>query len=278
MARPKDMQVVSASKPVVRWHVVGFQEKVYQACPGAPVQAGGCCDKCGQGIRYVVTVRSTDGRTMQVGQDCAVTLHGGPELAAIRSAERAWEREQWLKSPEYAAQQARLAEEKRAREAAALTAETEHALLLHGLRTIAASPNCREVGEKDLARAHELAVLEGRFTGLGKDQAVALSLAWHKAQLPTPSHFACKGDRVTCKALFEAQVPIDTKWGRSYLRKFRSVETGAVFVWFSGSHAIYGRRLGEVVTLRGTVKGHRHYEGAPETELSHCSFPGLVEA
>jgi hypothetical protein len=272
------MQVVSASQPAVRWHVVGFEEKVYQACPGAPVQAGGCCEKCGQGIRYVVTVRSTDGRTMQVGQDCAVTLHGGPELAAVRSAERAWEHAQWLKSPAYAAQQARLAEDKRAREAAAVSAETEHALLLHGLRSITASPNCREVGEKDLARAHERSVLDGRFTGLDEDCTRALSLAWHKAQLPTSSHFGFQGDKVTCKALFEAQIPIDTQWGRSYLRKFRSVETGAVFVWFSGSHAIYGRLVGEVVTIRGTVKGHKHYEGAAETELSRCTFPGLVEA
>ncbi len=58
----------------ITWKVVKFEEKVFQPAPGLPWRAAGCCDKCGQSIRYVVTLKSSDGREMSVGQDCAVTL------------------------------------------------------------------------------------------------------------------------------------------------------------------------------------------------------------
>jgi len=49
---------------------MGISEKTYQACHGAPVQAAGTCDYCGQGIMYVFHVRSADGRAFGVGCDC----------------------------------------------------------------------------------------------------------------------------------------------------------------------------------------------------------------
>lgn len=52
----------------------GLSEKVYCACPGAPVQAAGSCDYCGTGIRYCCHIRSADGKEFIVGTDCVRKL------------------------------------------------------------------------------------------------------------------------------------------------------------------------------------------------------------
>jgi len=52
------------------FRVAGFSVEKYQACPGAPVQPGGSCTICGQGIMNVFRVRSADGHEFKVGPDC----------------------------------------------------------------------------------------------------------------------------------------------------------------------------------------------------------------
>lgn len=56
------------------FNMVGFSEKVYSACPGAPEQAAGSCDYCGTGIKYQCHIRSSDGRDFVVGTDCVMKL------------------------------------------------------------------------------------------------------------------------------------------------------------------------------------------------------------
>lgn len=50
--------------------IVGSYECKWRACPGAPIQCGGSCDYCGQGIMYAVAIRSADGKRFKVGCDC----------------------------------------------------------------------------------------------------------------------------------------------------------------------------------------------------------------
>lgn len=52
------------------FHIKGSYELKWQAFPGAPVQCGGSCDYCGQGIMYAVAIGSADGKTFKVGCDC----------------------------------------------------------------------------------------------------------------------------------------------------------------------------------------------------------------
>jgi hypothetical protein len=52
------------------FRLVGYERLTFQACPGAPVQPGGCCDFCGTGIMDAFRIRSADGRTFKVGSDC----------------------------------------------------------------------------------------------------------------------------------------------------------------------------------------------------------------
>lgn len=49
---------------------IGVEHKVYQACPGAPIQPGGSCDYCATAISYFFWCKSADGKTFKVGCDC----------------------------------------------------------------------------------------------------------------------------------------------------------------------------------------------------------------
>lgn len=49
---------------------IGHTTEHYQACPGAPIQVGGSCDFCGQGISEMYRFRSADGKVFKVGSNC----------------------------------------------------------------------------------------------------------------------------------------------------------------------------------------------------------------
>lgn len=52
------------------FRVIGCEEQIFQAAPGAPMQPGTCCDYCGTGIMYVFWITSADGNRFKVGSDC----------------------------------------------------------------------------------------------------------------------------------------------------------------------------------------------------------------
>jgi hypothetical protein len=52
------------------FHFVGYERKVFVACPGAPVQVGGSCDYCSTGISNMFWVKSADGKRFKVGSEC----------------------------------------------------------------------------------------------------------------------------------------------------------------------------------------------------------------
>lgn len=65
---------------------IGHTTEHFQACPGAPLQVGGSCDFCGQGISEMYRFRSADGRTFKVGSDC-VKRAGDAGLVKMISAD-----------------------------------------------------------------------------------------------------------------------------------------------------------------------------------------------
>ena len=65
-----------------------FSVMKFQACQGAPVQPGTCCDYCGTGIMNVCHIRAADGKEFKVGCDCvAKTDDAGLIKAYKQSAE-----------------------------------------------------------------------------------------------------------------------------------------------------------------------------------------------
>jgi hypothetical protein len=255
----------------VRWRVIGWRESVYQSAPGEPWRAGSTCEKCGQAIRYVVTLKSTDGHVLNVGQDCAVTLKGGPELAEIRRAERAYEEEQYRKSPEYAARVERERRQKSEREGRAARAEVDHGYELAGLRAILSSPNTSTF-EKDHAIGRRDRILSGHEVfDLDETQRSILSVAVAKAFLPTARYAGQPGEKcLTRYALFEAMIQIESlAYGTSWIHKFRATD-GSVLVWKTKACDLRRDDLGAWVTVRGTVKEHREFRGEPQTALTRC--------
>jgi len=55
---------------VAPYRLIGSGAWTYQACPDAPIQPGGSCDYCGQGITNVYFIRAACGSTFHVGCDC----------------------------------------------------------------------------------------------------------------------------------------------------------------------------------------------------------------
>lgn len=101
---------------------VGLVEKTYVACQGAPVQPGGTCAFCGTGIRYVCIVKSADGRAHDIGTDC---VH---KLEDERNTNDEHAREIRRLADKVKAAQRKLAADKRAAKAAAVTANLEATL------------------------------------------------------------------------------------------------------------------------------------------------------
>jgi hypothetical protein len=256
---------------VVRWKVIGFSEKVFQPAPGEPWRAAGCCDKCGQTIRYVVTVKSSEGRVMDVGQDCAVTLEGGPELAEIRTAERKYQYEQWLASPEYAQQQERERNRVALEKKRAAMAEEVYPFELAGFRAILASPNCSQFEKDHASRAVER-IVAGKELALDfdSDERIRFDVAVAKAFLPPAGIVGIHGDKMERTALFEAMITLESPaYGTRWLRKFRAND-GAVMVWISAAGDLRRSDIGRWVTIRGTVKTNGSYNGEPQTTLLRC--------
>lgn len=283
------------STAIERWHVVGFREAVYQPAPGEPYRAAGCCERCSQGIRYVVKVKSSlDGRTMDVGQDCAVTLEGGPELAAIRAAERAYYAELGREEREAREAAARVGREERLAAQAARNL-VEHARLLADLDLIAGSEAC---GEFERKIATEIAGklrsgaredgLSDHVTASGYCERWCIEGAAANARAGAQRHLAAQvGERVTVSAVLIRVVVLHGEFGRTYLATFRT-DDGGNMVWRSscgigwdapnemgGYHRVYP---GERVELVATVKAHGEWHGAAQTTITRAKVfaPGCA--
>ena len=68
--KPRMHKFEAAGLGEAPYKYVGMTIETYQACPGAPVQVGTCCDYCGTGIKETHWLVSKDGKRFKVGCDC----------------------------------------------------------------------------------------------------------------------------------------------------------------------------------------------------------------
>jgi hypothetical protein len=282
------------TQTIERWHVVGFRESVHRDADGH-TRAGSSCERCSQAIRYVVTVKSSlDGSTMDVGQDCAITLKGGPELAAIRAAERAYYAE--LGRPEREAREARERTERdELRAAVAARNAVVFKELLADLDLVVGSDTCVDF---ERSRCADIASklrdgtredgLSDHVTNSGYCEAWMVAGALVDARAGAHRHHAAAiGDRVTVSAALVRTVVLRGEYGTTYLGTFRT-DDGATLVWRSsigigwdapGTIGGYHRVLpGERVDLVATVKGHGNYRGEKQTTITRAKVfaPGTA--
>lgn len=75
------------------YQFVGMTIEHYQAYPGAPLQVGGSCDYCGQGIVNTFWFKSADGKKFKVGCDCFYKSNAKTKLyCQVEKAEREFKR------------------------------------------------------------------------------------------------------------------------------------------------------------------------------------------
>lgn len=65
---------------------IGMHTCTYQACHGAPIQAGSSCDHCGTGIMYVCTIRDSLGKTFKVGSSCVLKTGDAGMIRAYKNS------------------------------------------------------------------------------------------------------------------------------------------------------------------------------------------------
>lgn len=113
--------------------------------------------------------------------------------------------------------------------------------------------------------------------------AISAVAAWHKAeerelklarereQAAQSTHIGAQGERLRgIKARLESRRGMgDNGYGWTELLKFRT-EDGNVLTWFTG--AAGNVDIGEDVVLDGTVKAHKEYQGARETQLTRVKM------
>lgn len=75
------------------YRYLGCEKVAYQACQGAPIQPGGCCEYCGTGIIWRFYLRAADGREFYVGGDCILRAGDAGLQRAIAVDVRKHERE-----------------------------------------------------------------------------------------------------------------------------------------------------------------------------------------
>ena len=225
------------------FRVIGYAVRTYQACPGAPIQVGGSCQYCGQGIKHTYTILGADGRSFEVGETCAE--RAGTALGeAARMARRREERR--AEDAEYRRQRAIRDEQERDDNEAA------------GLGRITHREHMAALAEK---RAEE------------RDQA---RLA-REAQRAASVHVGTLGERLDITVTLVHNTSWDTQFGGTNL--FVMVDdSGNTLTWKTSSwprcagadgYSVAASR-GDRITMRATVKSHGHYQGNAQTLLTRC--------
>ncbi len=77
---------------IAPFRFVGSETKTYQACPGAPIQVGGSCDACGNGIKHFCWIEDANGKRFKVGSVCVNKVDrklGKVADAAVKAADKA---------------------------------------------------------------------------------------------------------------------------------------------------------------------------------------------
>lgn len=108
-----------------------------------------------------------------------------------------------------------------------------------------------------------------------KDRLTGIIL---RARLPLPKHYAgAVGSRVRDVACVVVKLAFyDGAYGRTYVETYATPD-GALLVWkgkgtfFTDEDGAYRcLKLGEHVTVTGTIKSHGNYNGEPQTYVQRC--------
>jgi hypothetical protein len=255
------------------FRVAGMSERTFQACPGAPVKAGGCCKFCYTGIRWAIIVVSDDGQVFDVGTDCANKVD--PSFA--REARRMYREERDAPARaaaelSRAARAALLASEHAANEEAFRENDPEAASWIDTLLSVDGSDRTRDFhasfAAKCLGWARDGVDLATLDKGEHRVKLQALYLE-HSSE----GYVGTVGKRETHVCRFIAAFSYETSFGLQTIYKFvatREDGSHALLTWKTSAGARL--TLGDIVTMTAKIEAHEQYRGQAQTKVSRPKF------
>jgi hypothetical protein len=269
---------------------VGSERRVYQACPGAPIQPGTSCDYCGTGIMYVAWVQGKDGKKFKVGLDCAMRTEDTKLIAEARKAHRAFERTRnQMAKQAVKAELAASAQERQGDVLARLDAQAERATW--GARIAKDMAQRLREGETERLSPKQSELL-ARIERLDEGNVShPMTTPEPEPDKPESQHFGQVGKRIPVTLTIERFIDIGGQFG-GYLIVLRD-EHGNRGIWKTSSHIrfpgdhklVVGSHRGERYTLRrgetfkalATVKKHTEFRGERQTELTRVKATEVLD-
>lgn len=252
------------------FHVVRYERRVYRAAPDAPAQPGSTCRYCGQGIMNTFEVAASDGKRFVVGPDCVDRTHDTALREECRKLERAYLAEQSAAARARADESERVSREER-RRLARVEAERDNAMLLAGLRVVAAD------GRSDFAKSFAAEQIERVLGGarMTDAQTELASALYHETVAPhADAYLATAGDKVDVEVTYIRSVRLEGAYGVTWVHRFVD-DRGHALSWKTASRGpVYPTKLtsGDRFRLAATVKGHAVRHDEKVTELVRCKM------
>lgn len=279
--------IATAEQPIEtrrahRWELAGLgiapfactgMTEVVHDMGGGHSKAGGTCDYCGQGIRYVFHIRSSDAKRFNVGCDCVAHTHDAAEVI-VTQTKRMLKDHMRKKRATKRAESLKVRREQRAAQIAAEIEANKAALVDNPLyqRIVAIVGMANFAGAEGHAGNTFLQSMRDAFErwgGLSEAQTAAVErivdrIESEPARKAASQHVGEIGKRVTISGTVEFSKCIHYKeWYGDTERHINKIRTddGHVLTWFGA----YGFQQG--TTLKGTasVKAHDEYQGEKQT-------------
>jgi hypothetical protein len=125
----------------------------------------------------------------------------------------------------------------------------------------------------NIANIARIGVVELRLIGLAVSivpsyqRAVGADIERQKAR-ESSVHFGTVGERSVYALTVTKILTTESQWGTTFICKFVD-ENGNFATWFASKRVDFA--VGEKVTVKGTVKEHKEYQGIKETVLTRCT-------
>ena len=232
--------------------------------PDGTSKAGGCCDYCGQGIRWEFWIKGgiSGAKQFKVGCDCVAKTGWGIEgFEKVRAAHTRARRQAGAQSRR-AARQAQVAAERAQRQADRLEAtqawRDDNSAVVARLTAYEGTNDFLRSSAINLAQwgnltDRQLEAVESAFAVIDRIEAARAN----------SQHLGAVGDKVTLTITVERVIVLETQFGTNYITIARDEQGNAVT--YKGRINIGDK--GDTNTIKASVKEHTVYNGIKQTAI-----------